>query len=56
VDLTYSVSAFYAPDHATGVRPDDPAFGIRWPLPIAMINERDRTWPAFAGAQPGAGR
>lgn len=47
VDLMYMVSSSFAPEHATGVRHDDPAFGITWPLSITMINEKDRSWPAF---------
>jgi len=41
----YLTSALYAPDHAHGVRYDDPAFGIRWPLPVTSISEQDRSWP-----------
>jgi dTDP-4-dehydrorhamnose 3,5-epimerase len=47
VDLMYMVSTFFAPDHATGVMYNDPVFGIQWPLPVAMINEKDRTWPRY---------
>ena len=31
---------------------DDPAFGIEWPLPVAVISDRDRAWPPF---EDGAG-
>ena len=30
-----------------GVRWNDPAFGIRWPLAVTVISERDRTYPDF---------
>lgn len=43
----YLISAFYAPEAASGVRHDDPAFGISWPLPIAAISDKDRQWPDF---------
>ena len=43
----YQVSEFYHPECAEGVRWDDPVFGIVWPLPIASISERDRTYPFF---------
>ncbi len=49
VELIYLVSAFYAPTHARGVRWDDPAFGIDWPLTPVRMHERDRTYPDFAG-------
>ncbi|MBL8379592.1 MAG: dTDP-4-dehydrorhamnose 3,5-epimerase family protein [Burkholderiales bacterium] len=32
---------------ASGVRYDDPAFGITWPRPVACIHERDRSYPDF---------
>lgn len=44
-EVSYMVSAFYAPDAATGIRHDDPALGIDWPLPVVEISERDRGWP-----------
>ncbi len=41
-EVLYFVSAPYTPSHQRGVRWDDPAFGIEWPLgaPTA-IHERD---------------
>ena len=48
--LTYSTSAMYSPQHATGVRFDDPAFGIEWPLPVSVISEADSQWPDFSEA------
>ena len=47
-DLMYLTSAMYARDAATGVRHDDPAFGIRWPLPVGTISPADAGWPRFA--------
>lgn len=44
-ELHYLTSAMYAPEHAGGVRFDDPAIGVRWPLAVASISEQDRTWP-----------
>jgi len=44
-EVLYQISAFYAPDQATGIRYDDPKLLIRWPLPVAVIAERDRNWP-----------
>jgi dTDP-4-dehydrorhamnose 3,5-epimerase len=29
------------------VRFDDPAFGIVWPEPVAVVSARDRSWPDF---------
>lgn len=47
-EVTYQMSEFYAPEQARGARWNDPAFGIAWPLPDPIMNDRDRTWPDFA--------
>lgn len=44
VHLTYLHSAFYAPEAEDGVRFDDPALGIAWPLPIGTVSDRDRSF------------
>ena len=44
-EVGYLISAFYAPAAAAGIRHDDPAFAIAWPLPVADISPKDRTWP-----------
>jgi dTDP-4-dehydrorhamnose 3,5-epimerase len=41
----YLVSAFYAPDAERGIRHDDPAVGVRWPLPVSAVSQKDRAWP-----------
>jgi len=46
-EIAYQVSGAYAPESERGVRWDDPAFGINWPLTVTIINERDRTYPNF---------
>jgi dTDP-4-dehydrorhamnose 3,5-epimerase len=46
-EMYYMTSAFYTPRVARGVRFDDPAFGVKWPLPAAMISDQDRNWPLF---------
>lgn len=46
-ELTYQTSRPYAPSHATGVRYDDPAFGIAWPLAVEAISDGDLAWPAY---------
>ena len=48
-EVLYQVSQFYAPDSASGVRHDDPAFGIKWPLEVTSISELDKKWPDFKG-------
>jgi dTDP-4-dehydrorhamnose 3,5-epimerase len=46
VEVFYSMSHEYVPEAASGVRWDDPAFGIEWPASEDRhISERDRSWP-----------
>jgi dTDP-4-dehydrorhamnose 3,5-epimerase len=44
-EMYYMASEIYTPDAANGVRFDDPAFGIQWPLQITSISVQDRGWP-----------
>lgn len=44
-EVTYLMSADYAPELARGVRHDDPAVEIAWPLPVAVVSDKDRAWP-----------
>jgi dTDP-4-dehydrorhamnose 3,5-epimerase len=46
-EVFYQMSEFWVPDAARGARFDDLAFGIEWPGEIAVVNERDRTYPDF---------
>jgi dTDP-4-dehydrorhamnose 3,5-epimerase len=44
-EVFYHISAFYAPEQSTGIRYDDPKLGIRWPLPVTAMSDKDQTWP-----------
>ena len=44
-EMYYMTSQVYTPAAASGVRFDDPAFGIRWPLAATVVSEQDRNWP-----------
>ncbi len=44
-EVFYQMSEFYHPECACGVRWDDPAFGIAWPLPVSAVSEKDRSYP-----------
>jgi dTDP-4-dehydrorhamnose 3,5-epimerase len=46
-EVGYLISEFYTPEASAGVRWNDPAFGVVWPLPISVISEKDRAWPDF---------
>ena len=54
--MLYLMSDFYTPDAEAGVRHDDPAIGIDWPLPPANLSDRDRGFPLLAQADGTTGR
>jgi dTDP-4-dehydrorhamnose 3,5-epimerase len=46
-EVLYLVSEYYTPSHSRGVRWNDPAFGIEWPLEPVRMHERDRMYQDF---------
>lgn len=50
VEAVYFVSAFYSPEAERGLRWNDPAIGIDWPLPPVEISVKDRQWPDLDAA------
>lgn len=49
VELIYHHSAVYSSEYEGGLRFDDPAAAIEWPLPVAAISPRDRSFPLLGG-------
>jgi dTDP-4-dehydrorhamnose 3,5-epimerase len=53
-EILYMTDHLYTPELETGVRFDDPAFSIPWPLPARDLTERDRNWPLLSSrSEPG---
>jgi dTDP-4-dehydrorhamnose 3,5-epimerase len=49
-EVLYLISEDWHPESAHGVRWDDPAFKIYWPLTENLVlSPRDATWPNFGG-------
>jgi dTDP-4-dehydrorhamnose 3,5-epimerase len=46
-EVFYQMAQFYSREHASGVRWNDPAFGIEWPADERIIIDRDRSYPDF---------
>jgi len=44
-EMYYMTSGYYDPKLASGVRFDDPAFNIKWPLVATAVSEQDLKWP-----------
>ncbi|NLA34351.1 MAG: dTDP-4-keto-6-deoxy-D-glucose epimerase [Actinobacteria bacterium] len=46
--VLYAVSSPYTPGAEVGLRYDDPAFGITWPISEGVIvSDKDSSWPDF---------
>jgi dTDP-4-dehydrorhamnose 3,5-epimerase len=47
-EVFYQVAQFYAPEYERGIRWNDPAFGIEWPIASPLIlSEKDKRWPDY---------
>jgi len=49
-DVTYQVTAFYTPGAERGIRWNDPAFNIEWPIAPVVISEKDQAHADFEEA------
>lgn len=48
-EVHYQMSEFYHADSARGVRWNDPAFGIDWPVPDPILSAKDAAYPDYMG-------
>jgi len=46
-EVSYQVSEAYTPGTERGLRHDDPALGLSWPLPVSVISSKDAAWPLW---------
>lgn len=46
-EVLYQMSEFFHAECATGVRWNDPALSIQWPVEVKVISERDQNYPDF---------
>lgn len=53
-EVAYKIDGYYAPDCERGVRWNDPAIGIAWPIPASEIitNARDAAQPLLTDFEP----
>ncbi|MEX2182758.1 MAG: dTDP-4-dehydrorhamnose 3,5-epimerase [Gemmatimonadaceae bacterium] len=47
-EVEYLCTAPYAPAHEGGIRWDDPALAIPWPIPDAILSPKDRSAPTLS--------
>jgi dTDP-4-dehydrorhamnose 3,5-epimerase len=48
-EVFYLMGECYDAASARGLRWNDPAFGIKWPLPVSSISLKDTAYPDFEG-------
>jgi dTDP-4-dehydrorhamnose 3,5-epimerase len=41
-DTSYQVGEFYSPSDEGGIMYNDPRLGLRWPLPVTVVSEKDQ--------------
>ena len=46
-EVLYMVSDAYSPEHERGIRWNDPAFDIDWPIAPEELSVKDANWPDF---------
>jgi dTDP-4-dehydrorhamnose 3,5-epimerase len=46
-EVLYDMFAERAAEAERGVRYNDPAFGIRWPMEVSVISDRDRSYASY---------
>jgi dTDP-4-dehydrorhamnose 3,5-epimerase len=51
-ETSYQVGEFYAPETEGGLAYDDPRLGLEWPLPVAVISEKDSQWQPLETVEP----
>jgi dTDP-4-dehydrorhamnose 3,5-epimerase len=44
-DTSYHVGEFYTPEAEAGLLYNDPRLGLKWPIPITTISEKDQKFP-----------
>jgi dTDP-4-dehydrorhamnose 3,5-epimerase len=49
--VEYLMGEYYRPELYDGVRHDDPALGIEWPLPVSAISPQDLAWSDWNSRQ-----
>jgi dTDP-4-dehydrorhamnose 3,5-epimerase len=46
-EIFYQISEFYSPEHARGIKWNDPAFNIEWPIDTLTISDKDKSYSNY---------
>lgn len=55
-ETSYQVGEFYTPSAESGLMYNDPRLKLRWPLPVAVISEKDQKFGLLADIEPEVAR
>lgn len=51
-ETSYQVGEFYAPDYESGLMHNDSRLGLQWPLPVAVISDKDQKFKMLDDFEP----
>ena len=51
-ETSYQVGEFYSPPNERALRYDDPRLGLKWPLPVSVISEKDQKFALLDAIEP----
>lgn len=51
-EIAYQVSGRYAPQAERGIRYNDPALQLLWPLPVMVVSDKDSSWLLLSERDP----
>ena len=49
-EVMYQVSTAYTPGAERGLRWDDPALAVEWPVQPQIVSDKDAAWPLLSAA------
>ena len=51
-ETSYQVGEFYTPGSEGGLMYNDPQLGLKWPLPVSVISDKDTVWKLLDDREP----
>ncbi len=51
-ETSYQVGEFYTPSAESGLLHNDPRLGLKWPLPVAVISDKDQKFALLDQIEP----
>src|SRR4029078_2312574 len=51
-DTSYQVGEFYTPSAEGGLMYNDPKLGLKWPLPVSVISDKDQKFELLSKIEP----